>query len=224
MNFNCRYSSLSICDCHRWRRGANRVIRQDAIDNTWFRLPGNIQFNSVHISLHYLLVRTRYIPYISQYKSILLFRFSWVSGRQFTFATPLKACIQVILIMAILTFTLNPDALGKFHDALVCLGKFSETVSIEATHSRVGLDIWLLYIVANTVYSLSWRRSIQQSPLMLPLHWWEISSSLSINIRHCAMVAKRRKSLAARFTTKYAFISYNIKILVNCSIGSTRGF
>ncbi|KAK6606810.1 hypothetical protein ACHAPC_004212 [Botrytis cinerea] len=41
--------------------------------------------------------------------------------------------------MAILTFTLNPDALGKFHDALVCLGKFSETVSIEATHSRLIL-------------------------------------------------------------------------------------
>ncbi|KAF7955512.1 uncharacterized protein EAE97_000771 [Botrytis byssoidea] len=41
--------------------------------------------------------------------------------------------------MAILTFTLNPDALGRFHDALVCLGKFSETVSIEATHSRLIL-------------------------------------------------------------------------------------
>ncbi|KAF7957403.1 hypothetical protein EAE96_002988 [Botrytis aclada] len=41
--------------------------------------------------------------------------------------------------MAILTFTLNPEALGRFHDALVCLGKFSETVSIEATHSRLIL-------------------------------------------------------------------------------------
>ncbi|TGO27725.1 hypothetical protein BPAE_0037g00070 [Botrytis paeoniae] len=41
--------------------------------------------------------------------------------------------------MAILTFTLNPDALGRFHDTLVCLGKFSETVSIEATHSRLIL-------------------------------------------------------------------------------------
>lgn len=42
--------------------------------------------------------------------------------------------------MAILTFTLTPEALGKFHDALICLGKFSETVSIEATHSRVSLE------------------------------------------------------------------------------------
>ncbi|ESZ92297.1 hypothetical protein SBOR_7337 [Sclerotinia borealis F-4128] len=41
--------------------------------------------------------------------------------------------------MAILTFTLTPDALGKFHDALVCLGKFSETVSIEATNSKLTL-------------------------------------------------------------------------------------
>ncbi|KAA8573156.1 hypothetical protein MFRU_027g00070 [Monilinia fructicola] len=41
--------------------------------------------------------------------------------------------------MAILTFTLTPDTLNKFHDALVCLGKFSETVSIEATNTRLIL-------------------------------------------------------------------------------------
>jgi hypothetical protein len=40
--------------------------------------------------------------------------------------------------MAILNFTLSPEALGKFHDALVCLGKFSEAVSIEAVHDKVG--------------------------------------------------------------------------------------
>jgi cell cycle checkpoint control protein RAD9A len=39
--------------------------------------------------------------------------------------------------MAVLTFTLNPEALSKLHDALVCLGKFSEAVSIEASHDRV---------------------------------------------------------------------------------------
>jgi len=39
--------------------------------------------------------------------------------------------------MAILNFTLNPEALGKLHDALVCLGKFSEAVSIEAHHDKV---------------------------------------------------------------------------------------
>lgn len=41
--------------------------------------------------------------------------------------------------MAVLTFTLTPEALGRLHDALVCLGKFSETVSIEATQSRLIL-------------------------------------------------------------------------------------
>lgn len=39
--------------------------------------------------------------------------------------------------MAILNFTLNPEALSKLHDALVCLGKFSEAVSIEASHDKV---------------------------------------------------------------------------------------
>lgn len=43
--------------------------------------------------------------------------------------------------MAILTFTLTPDTLNKFHDALVCLGKFSETVSIEATNTRVSWNL-----------------------------------------------------------------------------------
>lgn len=39
--------------------------------------------------------------------------------------------------MAILNFTLTTEAIGKLHDALVCLGKFSEAVSIEASHDKV---------------------------------------------------------------------------------------
>ena len=39
--------------------------------------------------------------------------------------------------MAVLAFTLNPEALGKLHDALVCLGKFSEAVCLEAASDRV---------------------------------------------------------------------------------------
>jgi cell cycle checkpoint control protein RAD9A len=39
--------------------------------------------------------------------------------------------------MAILKFTLSPEALSKLHDALVCLGKFSEAVSIEAVNDKV---------------------------------------------------------------------------------------
>lgn len=41
--------------------------------------------------------------------------------------------------MAVLNFTLNPEALGKLHDALVCLGKFSEGVCIEAAHDKLVL-------------------------------------------------------------------------------------
>lgn len=41
--------------------------------------------------------------------------------------------------MAILTFTINPEALGKLHDALVSLGKFSEAVCLEASSDRLVL-------------------------------------------------------------------------------------
>jgi cell cycle checkpoint control protein RAD9A len=48
--------------------------------------------------------------------------------------------------MAILSFTLNPDSISKLHDALVCLGKFSEAVSIEASNDKVCFLGRLLYI------------------------------------------------------------------------------
>ncbi|KAG9192048.1 cell cycle checkpoint control protein RAD9A [Alternaria panax] len=38
--------------------------------------------------------------------------------------------------MVVLNFTLNPDAASKVHDLLVCLGKFSETVAIEARREK----------------------------------------------------------------------------------------
>lgn len=39
--------------------------------------------------------------------------------------------------MTILNFTLTTEAIGKLHDALACLGKFGEAVSIEASHDKV---------------------------------------------------------------------------------------
>ncbi|TVY35838.1 DNA repair protein rad9 [Lachnellula subtilissima] len=41
--------------------------------------------------------------------------------------------------MAILNFTLGPESFSKLHDALVCLGKFSEAISIEASHDKLVL-------------------------------------------------------------------------------------
>ncbi|KAF9696951.1 hypothetical protein EKO04_004616 [Ascochyta lentis] len=38
--------------------------------------------------------------------------------------------------MVVLNFTLTPEAASKVHDVLVCLGKFSETVAIEARRER----------------------------------------------------------------------------------------
>lgn len=41
-------------------------------------------------------------------------------------------------MMAVLKFALNPAALGKLHDALVCLGRFHESVCLEATRDHVS--------------------------------------------------------------------------------------
>ncbi|KAF1932643.1 DNA repair protein Rad9 [Didymella exigua CBS 183.55] len=38
--------------------------------------------------------------------------------------------------MTVLNFTLTPEAASKVHDLLVCLGKFSETVAVEARRER----------------------------------------------------------------------------------------
>jgi cell cycle checkpoint control protein RAD9A len=40
--------------------------------------------------------------------------------------------------MVVLNFTLTPEAASKVHDLLVCLGKFSDTVAIEARREKVG--------------------------------------------------------------------------------------
>ncbi|PVI07398.1 hypothetical protein DM02DRAFT_608944 [Periconia macrospinosa] len=38
--------------------------------------------------------------------------------------------------MVVLNFTLTPEAASKVHDLLICLGKFSDTVAIEARHDK----------------------------------------------------------------------------------------
>lgn len=40
--------------------------------------------------------------------------------------------------MVTLNFTLTPEAASRVHDLLVCLGKFSETIAIEARPERVS--------------------------------------------------------------------------------------
>lgn len=45
--------------------------------------------------------------------------------------------------MVVLNFTLAPEAASKVHDLLVCLGKFSDTVAIEARREKVGLPFFL---------------------------------------------------------------------------------
>ena len=39
--------------------------------------------------------------------------------------------------MAILTFSLSPEATGRIYEAMICLAKFGESVSIEARHDKV---------------------------------------------------------------------------------------
>ncbi|EAW13939.1 putative DNA repair protein rad9 [Aspergillus clavatus NRRL 1] len=43
--------------------------------------------------------------------------------------------------MTLLSFSLLPDALGRMHDALLCLAKFSETVAIEAESDLLRLSV-----------------------------------------------------------------------------------
>jgi len=40
--------------------------------------------------------------------------------------------------MTVLSFSLTPEATGRFHDALVCLAKFGEFVSLEARKDKAG--------------------------------------------------------------------------------------
>ena len=40
--------------------------------------------------------------------------------------------------MPVLSFTLLPEALTRIHDAILCLAKFSEVVSLEARPDKVG--------------------------------------------------------------------------------------
>ncbi len=42
--------------------------------------------------------------------------------------------------MTTLSFTLAPEGVARLHEIVVCLGKFSESVSIEARHSSVRLQ------------------------------------------------------------------------------------
>ena len=42
--------------------------------------------------------------------------------------------------MPILRFTLNLEGVVRIHDAVLCLAKFSEIVSLEARKDRVGDD------------------------------------------------------------------------------------
>ena len=44
--------------------------------------------------------------------------------------------------MVTLNFTLTPEAASRVHDFLICLAKFSDSVSIEARRDRVGLPIF----------------------------------------------------------------------------------
>lgn len=51
--------------------------------------------------------------------------------------------------MATLSFSLAPSALVRLHDALTCLAKFSETVSIEAEYDLVSLMRQTIFMPRN---------------------------------------------------------------------------
>lgn len=57
--------------------------------------------------------------------------------------------------MVVLNFTLTPEAASKVHDLLVCLGKFSDTVAIEARREKVGLPFFFKVSPSAHMFRLS---------------------------------------------------------------------
>jgi len=57
--------------------------------------------------------------------------------------------------MVVLNFILTPEAASKIHDLLVCLGKFSDTVAIEARREKVGRSSSCLYQVTHLIHFVS---------------------------------------------------------------------
>jgi hypothetical protein len=43
--------------------------------------------------------------------------------------------------MAVLNFTLSPEAVSKLNNVLVCLGRFSDSVCIESNKDHVRLNL-----------------------------------------------------------------------------------
>lgn len=48
--------------------------------------------------------------------------------------------------MQTLKFTLQPENVARVHDAIACLAKFSDSVSIEARRDKVGAAVWFRVI------------------------------------------------------------------------------
>lgn len=62
--------------------------------------------------------------------------------------------------MVVLNFTLSPASASKIHDLLVCLGKFSDTVAIEARKDKVDHHIFaFLLLLFSYLYSALFHRS-----------------------------------------------------------------
>lgn len=74
--------------------------------------------------------------------------------------------------MVVLNFTLTPEAASKIHDLLVCLGKFNDTVAIEARREKVGLPLFFSINSVPHTSHISSRSPLStlQNPRMRPSH------------------------------------------------------
>jgi hypothetical protein len=104
--------------------------------------------------------------------------------------------------MVVLNFTLTPEAASKVHDLLVCLGKFSETVAIEARREKVGLPLFLLFSLASytSCISLHLPLSTLQNPPTPLLRWMVGNSSRTMSA--CRVMADLTAALHAACTQK----------------------
>lgn len=76
------------------------------------------------------MVITRLIDYVTRVR---------VGDQRLQLDSTLARKAGNIYEMAHLSFSLSPDALVRLHDVLTCLGKFDESVALEAEYDLVSL-------------------------------------------------------------------------------------
>lgn len=102
--------------------------------------------------------------------------------------------------MPILSFSLNLDGVIRIHNAVQCLAKFSDTVSLEARSDRVSRSLMrrtTAVLIYHLFSSLPCPRSTLQNPHMHPSLWTVVLTLKPIAIMTLDSQTKVKKGRAA---------------------------